>query len=102
MAEFVTVASTADLAPGQGKVVEVGGVPVALFNVDGTFYALDNTCPHRGGPLGEGLLDGETVVCPWHGWQFNVKTGEHVVSARIKVKRYEVRVVGQEVQVRVG
>lgn len=102
MPDFVTVAKTGELAPGQGKVVEVAGVPVALFNVGGVFYALDNTCPHRGGPLGEGLVDGETVICPWHNWQFSVKTGQHVAAARVGVKTHVVRVVGDDVQVKLS
>ena len=65
------------LRPGQSRCVELeDGRPIALFNVDGEIFALDNTCPHAGGPLGEGSLDGEVVSCPWHGWKFNVKTGD--------------------------
>ena len=76
MASFRKVAAVADLAPGACTTVEVDGKQVALFNVDGTFYALDNECPHRGGPLGEGELDGCVVTCPWHSWQFDVTSGE--------------------------
>ena len=75
MPKLVKVAQTGELAAGTGKVVEADGRSVALFNVDGTFYAIDNTCTHRGGPLGEGQLNGESVTCPWHGANFNVKTG---------------------------
>ena len=78
MSDFVTVARTEDIPPGTGKTVEVNGVWIALFNVDGSFFAVDNTCPHAGGPIGEGKLSGEIVTCPWHGWQFNVRTGERV------------------------
>ena len=76
MTEFVTVAKVEEIPPGTGQTVEVHGVWIALFNVDGSFYAIDNTCPHAGGPLGEGHLDGRVVECPWHGWRFNVQTGE--------------------------
>jgi nitrite reductase/ring-hydroxylating ferredoxin subunit len=101
MPDFVTVAQVADLAPGQGRVVEVAGVSVALFNVGGAFYALDNTCPHRGGPLGEGLVEGDAVTCLWHNWSFRIATGEHVATSKIKVACYPVRVVGTDVQVKV-
>ena len=76
MSEFVTVAKASEIPPGTGRTVEVHGVWIALFNVNGIFYALDNTCPHSGGPLGEGHLTGDIVECPWHGWQFNVRTGK--------------------------
>ncbi len=75
MSKLTKVAETMDVAPGTGKVVEVEGRSIALFNVAGTFYAIDNTCSHEGGPLGEGELAGEIVTCPWHGATFNVKTG---------------------------
>src|SRR5438094_4016716 len=67
MAEFVKVAKTGEIAPGEARAVEAGGKKIALFNVDGTFYAIDDTCTHRGGPLSEGMLMGEEVTCPWHG-----------------------------------
>lgn len=99
MSEFVTVAKVQDVAPGTGRTVEVNGVSVALFNVGGTFHALDNTCPHAGGPLGEGKLDGEVVHCPWHGWRFNVASGERPENPCFVVERCAVRIVGDEVQV---
>ena len=75
MAKMIKIAQTGDLAPGTGKVVEAEGLRIALFHVEGAFSAIDNTCPHRGGPLGEGKLTGEIVTCPWHGARFNVRTG---------------------------
>jgi len=69
MADYIRVIGVKDIAPGSGHVTEVNGQSIAIFNVDGTFFALDNTCAHRGGPLGEGELDGEVVTCPWHGWK---------------------------------
>src|SRR6516162_2068011 len=75
MPKLVKVAETKEVAPGTGKVVGAEGRSIALFNVAGAFHAIDNTCTHRGGPLGEGQLSGETVECPWHGAHFNVKTG---------------------------
>ena len=92
------IAKTGDLVPGSGKVVKVEGETIALFNVDGTCYAIGNTCPHRGGPLGEGSLEGTTVTCPWHGAQFDVKTGEVLAPpAALGVKSYPVRVEGEDV-----
>jgi nitrite reductase (NADH) small subunit len=101
MSEFVKVASLADLAPGSAKAVEVAGTTIALFNVDGTVFALDNTCLHQGGPLGEGMLEGEVVTCPWHMWEYNVRTGENIGDASLKVKRYEVQVENDDIKVAV-
>lgn len=99
MADFVRVAGTADLAPGSGLVAEVNGQSIALFNVGGTFYAIDNTCVHRGGPLGEGELEGEEVTCPWHAWRYNVKTGACTTNPSACVKAYPVTVEGADVKV---
>lgn len=98
--DFVTVAQTHEIPPGTGRTVEVKGVWIALFNVDGTFYAVDNACPHAGGPLGEGKLrDGGLVECPWHGWRFSIATGQRVGNPNFEVPCCTVRVVGTEVQV---
>ena len=97
MGQFVKVASKADIPAGTGKVVEAGGKTLAVFNCDGAFYAIDNTCLHRGGPLGQGVLEGECVTCPWHGWQYNVTTGEAVFNEQIKVQTYEVQVEGDDI-----
>ena len=75
MSRSVKIAETSDLSPGGCKAVELEGQTIALFNVGGTFYAINGNCTHVGGPLGEGTLDGEIVTCPWHGAQFNVTTG---------------------------
>lgn len=99
MAEFVTVAQTGDVEAGTGKVLEVQDKTIALFNVEGTFYAIDNICVHRGGPLGEGELDDCTVTCPWHGWDYNVKTGQCETNPTEKVACYEVKVEGSSVMV---
>jgi NAD(P)H-dependent nitrite reductase small subunit len=101
MSQFVRAIAVADLPPGQATEVTVEGESVALFNVGGTFHALVNRCPHRGGPLGQGFLDGAEVSCPWHNWTFNVTTGENVVSAEMKVPRHEVKVEDGHVFVKV-
>ena len=101
MPEFVKVAAVSDLPPGKAKSITVGEKMIALCNVDGTFYALDNVCLHRGGPLGEGYLDGDKLECPWHGWQFEVKTGCVSFNRKEKIPTYEVKVEGSDVLVAV-
>jgi NAD(P)H-dependent nitrite reductase small subunit len=102
MADFVKVAAVGDVPAGSGKVVEIGGKPVALFNVDGTFYAIDNVCPHMDGPLGEGSLAGKVVTCPWHGWEFDVTSGRNTADAACAVPCFEVKVEGGAVFVKSG
>jgi nitrite reductase/ring-hydroxylating ferredoxin subunit len=99
MPTFVKVATVADLLPGKVKQITINDKMIALCNVGGKFYALDNVCLHRGGPLGEGYLDGEKLECPWHGWQFDVKTGAVTFNPREKVPTYEVRIEGGNVLV---
>ena len=101
MPNFVKVATVSQVPPGTGMVATVSNKEVAIFNVDGTFHAIDNTCKHRGGPLGEGELEGETVTCPWHAWQYNVKTGACLTKEGITVDKYEVRVEDGDVKVAV-
>ena len=99
MPDFVRVAATTDIPAGQGKTVEVGGKQIAVFNCDGTFYAIDNTCKHRGGPLGEGELEGMVVTCPWHGWTDDVTSGHSPDDPDCAVDRYDVKVEGDDVMV---
>lgn len=99
MPNFVRVASVNDLKPGENKVVNANGTEVALFNVDGEFFAINNTCLHRGGPLGEGMLEGDIVACPWHGWRYNVKTGQNAMMPTAKVQTYQVKVEGNDVMI---
>jgi nitrite reductase (NADH) small subunit len=101
MPTFSKAIAASDVAPGTAKLVTVDGKDIALFNVDGTFYALDNECPHRGGPLGEGDLEGCIVTCPWHAWQYDVRTGESITDD-LKVARYDVKVEGGDVLVALG
>ncbi|MGH7174366.1 MAG: Rieske (2Fe-2S) protein [Gemmataceae bacterium] len=100
---FVKVATIQEVPTGKAKQVKVGGKTLAVFNIDGGFYALDDICPHRGGPLSEGELSGIQVVCPWHGAAFDVTTGAHLCPpARGDVASYKVQIVGDEIQVDVG
>jgi len=95
----VRVAAVGDVPAGEGRVVEAAGRAVALFNVDGTHYAVDNACVHRGGPLGEGDLDGAAVVCPWHGWRWSVVTGENMNNPAVKMTCFPVTVEADQVWV---
>jgi nitrite reductase (NADH) small subunit len=100
VAQWVKLCSVAE-APGVGRVMEaeVEGISVCLANVKGEFSALDNICPHRQGPLGQGWMEGEAVVCPWHSWAFNAKTGLADYPAHEKVDVFPVRVEGEDVLV---
>jgi len=93
------IAKASGVPPGTAKVVVVGGRPVALFNVGGTFYATDGVCLHRGGPVGEGTLEGPTVTCPWHGWEYDVRTGQNVGNPAAKLRTYRVVVEGDDVTI---
>jgi NAD(P)H-dependent nitrite reductase small subunit len=97
MATMTKVAKASEIPPGTGKVVETGGKTIAVFNCEGTFYATDNTCRHRGGPLGEGSLSGTTVTCPWHGWEYDVTSGACQMDPSIKVATYDVKIEGEDV-----
>jgi len=95
------IAETGELDPGQCKIVEVDGKTLAVFNVGGAFYATDNTCLHRGGPLGEGELEGPVVTCPWHGWRYDVTSGANVNNPAVKVACFPVKVEGSSVFVEI-
>ena len=88
----VKIAALDDVPAGQGRTVEAAGKTLAIFNVDGTYYAIDNTCGHRGGPLGEGDLEDRVVTCPWHAWQWDVTTGANVNNPAVKVACFAVTV----------
>jgi len=99
MAEYHRVAAVADVPPGMGTECTAGGRMIALYNVDGEFYALDGVCPHAGGPLGKGVLDGQIVTCPWHGWQFDVTSGHHCLNDALQHPQFDVKVDGDDVLV---
>jgi nitrite reductase (NADH) small subunit len=94
MSRRIRVAEALDVPSGEGRVVDAEGKSLALFNVDGAFYALDNACSHRGGPLGEGDLDGTMVVCPWHAWRWDVKTGANANNPAVKMACFPVSLDG--------
>lgn len=100
MSDLVTVATEDELGPGEGMVVEADGEEIALFNVDGEFHAIGNTCTHMGGPLGDGQVTDDTVTCPWHGAKFDVTSGEVLgPPAGESVPEYEVTVEESEIKV---
>ena len=102
MAAYVNVARAADLPPGQAMAVTVADKCLALFCVDGTVFAIDDTCTHQGGPLSEGELKDGIVTCPWHGAQFNVKDGQVLASpAPESVSSYPVRITNGAIEVEV-
>ncbi|MGH7162085.1 MAG: Rieske (2Fe-2S) protein [Planctomycetota bacterium] len=92
MPDYRAVCRADEVPPGAGRLVEPGGRALALFNVDGRFYAVDNTCLHAGGPICEGTLDGATVTCPWHGWRFDVITGRTPMNSKVALDCFAVRV----------
>ena len=97
----VRVSGRDEVPAGQGRVVEAGGKTIALFNVEGTFYAMDNMCIHRGGPLGDGDLEGTTVICPWHAWRWDVRTGANANNPAVRIPCFPVTVEGADVFVEV-
>lgn len=99
---LVKIASINDVKPGKARVVRAGGREIALYNVGGKFYATSNVCPHRGGPLGEGELEGSVITCPHHAWQFDVTTGTNVRMPLSKVQTFKVVVQDNDVMVDVS
>jgi nitrite reductase (NADH) small subunit len=94
---FVRVANMTDIVQGTIREVQADGTTIALANVSGKFYAISNTCLHRGGPLGQGTLAGKVVTCPWHGWGFDVATGKVSHNQAVGVACYPVEIRGDEV-----
>jgi 3-phenylpropionate/trans-cinnamate dioxygenase ferredoxin subunit len=94
------VTTVNELPPGAAMQVVVNGKTIALFNINGTFHAIDDVCTHRGASLSEGLLDGVEIVCPWHGARFDVTTGQHLCPPATKgLTCYRVEVAGDDVQI---
>jgi nitrite reductase (NADH) small subunit/3-phenylpropionate/trans-cinnamate dioxygenase ferredoxin subunit len=99
--DFTTVAKVSDIAEGQGQAFPVGGQMVAVFNEGGTFFAIDDFCPHMGASLAGGYMDKGIVTCPWHAWRFCIHDGRWCDNPKVKIGSYECRVVNDEIQVRV-
>ena len=102
MSDFQPVGRIGEFTPGQGRMVTVNGRHVALFRLGGDFFALDNMCLHRGGPLCDGLIEHDIVTCPWHGWSYQIRTGTMVQDPRVGVSTHEVRLDGDVVSVRLA
>jgi nitrite reductase (NADH) small subunit len=96
---FVCVAKATDVAPGQIREIRLEAMTIALANVGGQFHAVSNTCLHRGGPLGQGSLQGNVVTCPWHGWSFDVTSGKVTHNQTGGVACYPVELRGEDVYV---
>ncbi|HZS44799.1 MAG TPA: Rieske 2Fe-2S domain-containing protein [Blastocatellia bacterium] len=101
MSEFIRVLGVNELQPGGCTIVVANSKEIALFNVNGTFHAIENSCTHRGGPLGQGDLEGCVVSCPWHGWTFDVTSGTSLINEEFSVPKYDVQVQGEDVLVKV-
>ncbi len=102
MPTLIKVAQVSDVPPGSSTLVEADGQFLALFNVDGTFYAINDACPHQGASLSEGEIHGCVVVCPWHGWEFDVTNGNLLTPpAILHAETYPVVVEGDNVLVEV-
>jgi len=100
VAEFFKVAKASEIPPGGKKLVEVDFVPVAIFNVDGDFYAIEDVCTHDGGPLLEGTLERDEIVCPRHGARFNVRTGQPLCMPAVEpIDCFEVKIEGNNILV---
>ena len=99
---FEKAAEAGKIPDGEGMVVEIAGKTLALFNCGGTNYATDNGCVHLGGPLGDGLLEGTTVSCPWHGWEFDVASGACITNPKTRVSTYPVKREGNDLLVDVS
>jgi nitrite reductase (NADH) small subunit len=102
MTAWIPVAMADECPPGTSIERVADGRMVAIANVAGTFHAIDGLCPHQGGPLGTGTLCGTTLTCPWHGWQFDVTTGRHRVSATVRQTVHEIRAEGGRLLVRLA
>ena len=99
---FVRAAKTAEIPAGTIRELQLDGKTVAVANVGGKLFVINNTCLHRGGPLGEGDLKGQVVTCPWHGWQYDVTTGRVATNPAVGVETYPVEVRGDDIYVDIG
>ena len=94
---FVKIGSLANLQPGSVMEAEVGGRTYAVCNSGGKLHALDGVCPHAGGPLGQGALQDHMLVCPWHGWEYDCRSGENDFDPTIRVQPFAVRTDGDDI-----
>ncbi len=97
----IKVEGMSDLQPGENRTVQVNGLSIAFFNVNGELFAIGNSCAHRGGSLGDGFLEGDIVTCPLHGWQYDVKTGSCVMVPSASVPCFPVKKEGNDIFIEV-
>jgi nitrite reductase (NADH) small subunit len=99
---FVRLAAASELPPeGEAKEFSCGTKPICVANIKGVITAMDNICLHRGGPLGQGLIEGNKIVCPWHGWQWDSGTGEATHNAKAKIAIYPIKIENGEVMIEI-
>jgi len=98
-ATYQTVARVGEIPEGEGRPFEVDGLAIAVILDGGTYYAIDDQCPHQGAPLCDGLVLDKTIACTWHGWRFSLEDGRWLDSPGIRIGTYPVRVEGEEIQV---
>jgi nitrite reductase (NADH) small subunit len=102
MSEFVKLTTVSELPPeGEAKEFELGGKTICIAHTTEGCSAMDNVCLHRGGPLGQGVVDGNKVICPWHGWSFDASTGASVHNDGVRVAVYPLKIDGDDVLVAV-
>lgn len=102
MPEYVKLAAMSELPPvGEAREFSCGSKPICVANVNGVITALDNICLHRGGPLGQGMIEGNKIVCPWHGWQWDPQTGEASHNPKAKVAVYPVKIENGDVMIEI-
>ena len=99
MGRWIRVAKAYDIPAGEQATVDAEGTPIAIFNIDGVYHAISDICIHLGASLGEGWLDDHLIICPWHGWRFDVRTGASDFSDQVCIKHYEVTVKETELYV---
>jgi nitrite reductase/ring-hydroxylating ferredoxin subunit len=99
MPPYVVVSTVEAIPPGTARAFAVGAREIAVFNIDGRFYAIENVCPHQGGPLAEGWIEGCIVTCPWHGWCFDVTSGRMTLGEFATVDAFDVQVEGSAISV---
>lgn len=102
MTEWINVGKVESVAENKPKVIVHNHLEIAIFQVGSEYFALRNFCPHRGGPIAEGIVSGNLVTCPYHDWTFEIPTGECTLNPAARVERYRVRRAGDEIEVEVG
>jgi len=102
MAEYKKIAHISAIPEGEGRSFDIEGQQLGIFNIKGKFHAINNTCPHAGGPLGEGVVDNEKeVICPWHGWRFDVSTGACLINPAYTQKKYPIKIENDVIYVEI-